>query len=1030
VCIEGRVVGRTPWEWSARPGTYHLTLRKAGHEDTPLTVQLGAGGRERVRPVMHYPRGVLDQVTEPAGARCEVRSAGRTILATTTPCHVELPEGTYDVALSHPLCLPAPVRRVQIRANHLVTREQVRLTKSTGLLVLRSSLDGVEVALRREGSDRVETAIRLPRREPLELAAGRWMLEAGRLGHWSTIRSFEVTAGMTTELTAWCPAVVANMKHGLSKPGDPASPGIPYHVSAGRRGGDAMFLVVVDRETDPGVGLGPITHRDELGGFSGHVSTACAVPPGASIVHLAQADLDGDGAADPIVAATGASNPPCDSILAAFSRASGRCLWTWNDRVLFDTRPVVAGDVDGDGRADMAIGLMSLDGTRSQLAMVSGATGTRLWTVLAPPGDKELLAEDVDGDGTTDIVIRLPDERQLARSGRDGRSIRLVDPRPARGDLDGDGDLDDVVVLPGGRVRATTSRDGRVLWEVAVAAMERGDGPVRPAALDLDGDRACEVILLGRGGLASLEGRTGRVLAVRPLHQGDARSLADLAVLACDIDRDGRAELVVQETDRVSIWRDPHLTPVLSVATPPPQPRQAGRLTRLDVADVDGDGTPELVAIPSPRTLALYDLRRPDGIIWGWRVDGKIVGRPRAADLDRDGYADVLVPGRDATGRDSLEAVSGKTGALLWRANMSSRTVTVVETASPGKRPLVVDTSTHERPLTREVQLLDGATGRRLRMLPGRWIDVDTVADLDGDGVLDVAGISRLDGEAKESTFAMISGRTGATRWSLALRGRPDRLQDDRDLDGAGWPDLLLRIEAGPEAGAKAFVLMAIAGATGRILWERPLPRHGHVQLFMPESDGAAALIQRCRQKEARASGRYELQVTGAADGRPRFSVQPEPEGEGRGIACATADLDGKPGEEVAVLEDDRSLSARSGRDGRLLWMTMMKDTGCDEPYTCRLDGDALPDVAVLTYEGRLVGFSGLTGKQLFDGEALAKDKVAVDDEDLDQAERAIPWNVYRPLLIDRPLTGGSARVVYLIGPRTILTRQLPEGSR
>jgi hypothetical protein len=140
----------------------------------------------------------------------------------------------------------------------------------------------------------------------------------------------------------------------------------------------------------------------------------------------------------------------------------------------------------------------------------------------------------------------------------------------------------------------------------------------------------------------------------------------------------------------------------------------SGPIRRMERADLDGDGTPELVVAAGQGIDVLdavtgarrYALPYPADLVWTMTV----------ADVDGDGLKDIVVPTR------TLAAYKGSTGAALW---------TYTVTAAPSEGPAAFSTAAvtsgrqvaaqyltqdpaGNMPGNQTVLLLDGATGEEL----------------------------------------------------------------------------------------------------------------------------------------------------------------------------------------------------------------------------------------------------------------------------------------------------------------------------
>ena len=205
-------------------------------------------------------------------------------------------------------------------------------------------------------------------------------------------------------------------------------------------------------------------------------------------------------------------------------------------------------------------------------------------------------------------------------------------------------------------------------------------------------------------------------------------------------------------------------------------PRGFGNNYPALVDDLDGDGTADLVLRNEHYSSAMTTEAGAVALVQGgsgkilWQIQGtndhENLGQQfQLMDLDGNGITDVLsfVP------TESLQAISGQTGALLWRQNS---------------------------------QLFD---------------EIHPIGDQNGDGIVDLIGVSF-------KLVALIDGLSGAYLWSnrytiaeLEYWAHMDFL----DLTGDGIQDIILRNwKADNGHGTWAGAVQVLSGTDGQVVWE------------------------------------------------------------------------------------------------------------------------------------------------------------------------------------------------------------------
>ena len=269
-------------------------------------------------------------------------------------------------------------------------------------------------------------------------------------------------------------------------------------------------------------------------------------------------DVSGDGLADVVVAAPHArvEDGSMRGIVVARSPKTGEEVWKspGADSENLGWDMTLAGDENGDGHPDLFVGAPA--GTGGRVYLLSGSTGKPLRS-YAPQDDEAsgsfgwyvALVGDLDGDGRGDLAVGAPFAASGDRVGAawvlssaTGRELHhwtgtdrvggFGNVVAAIGDIDGDGTGDVMVTAPGtedltrtlpGEVVFYSGANGRELRRWAGSQPGESYGRMVIAVGDLDGDRVEDVAVgapwhrrkadrrVGRVELRS--GRTGAVLA-------------------------------------------------------------------------------------------------------------------------------------------------------------------------------------------------------------------------------------------------------------------------------------------------------------------------------------------------------------------------------------------------------------------------------------------------------------------------------------------------------------------------------------
>ncbi|MGH9360786.1 MAG: FG-GAP repeat domain-containing protein, partial [Thermoanaerobaculia bacterium] len=334
-------------------------------------------------------------------------------------------------------------------------------------------------------------------------------------------------------------------------------------------------------------------------------------------------------------------------------------------------RSVEALDLEGDGRADLVVGL-SLSG----VLPLRGKGDGRFETGALDPtfADAECIAAaDLDRDGLQDLV---------AYCGKNGGSvgINLGDgtfvwshafPEAgavAVGDLDGDGELDLAAVsgaIGGELLVHPGTGDGSFLNPISFGSIDAV--PNFLLAADLDGDGRQDLIATGPS-ITVFWGRPAeRFLTTAARVSGFHSPGKDLAV--ADLDRDGAPDLLIARGSEPGI--DVYLQPGRSS---PAQPSFTiatdGAYSSLEALDLDGDGVPDIVGVDPRLGVARAALLDGAGVIREVAFPaGAVPQRIKAGSLDGDGRPDLAVA---SSGPNQLVVFLGQGGGAFGQGRAAA----------------------------------------------------------------------------------------------------------------------------------------------------------------------------------------------------------------------------------------------------------------------------------------------------------------------------------------------------------------------
>ncbi|HEX3929302.1 MAG TPA: FG-GAP-like repeat-containing protein [Nocardioides sp.] len=315
---------------------------------------------------------------------------------------------------------------------------------------------------------------------------------------------------------------------------------------------------------------------------------------------------------------------------------------------------VAPGDLNGDGRADLA----ARNPTTGALVVFLQRAGGGLHRQRSGGGwgsyDSIAAAGDLDGDGHPDLVVRDADGHLWLRPGRADAtfgpavqvpgSYRRYDVLAGAGDLSHDGHADLLV-------RERSTGDSYVLPGRGDGSFARRLGPVTRfagaslmAVGNVAGSKAADVVALDGGKVKAWVNPGGFDLG-RPVDTRADFGRADRILVVGDWDRDGSGDVVTRQGKHgnLVLWRGNGHGRLTRAAVLGSGFDTVGRLTA--VGDLTGDGYPDLVGQPRGGVLMVYPGKGLAGLRKPYPVYGAIAkGTPIGVGRwDADGAPDVLL---------------------------------------------------------------------------------------------------------------------------------------------------------------------------------------------------------------------------------------------------------------------------------------------------------------------------------------------------------------------------------------------------
>jgi outer membrane protein assembly factor BamB len=349
-----------------------------------------------------------------------------------------------------------------------------------------------------------------------------------------------------------------------------------------------------------------------------------------------------------------------------------------------------------------------------------------------------------------------------------------------------------------------------------------------------------------------------------------------------------------------------------------------------------------LVTVEDGRA-ADVDIDLPEAVLWKYVTGDKIYRSAAAADLDGDGFPDVVVPSKDG----KLYAINGKTGKVLWFQDTRNASHT---------DPVILDIENANQP---DVIFGVGAVGLQcLRGRDGGARFFLKEADAANRTYVAAANVECNRDGYSDLVLTNWSGRLSLISGKIAVKQFQLQPLWSRDVGS--------RIEGAAMVGdANADVVLDVAVVThaprlvvltlesGEELWTVDLPAAPSAQPVMADldGDGAGDIAVPLADGRLVAISVRERKILWTFAAGARIRTRP-----------AVGDLDGDGQVEIVFGSDDAHVYALDGKTGALKWKFRAGQEVHGSPAIGDVDGDGRPDVVVGAGDNRIVALDGRTG--------------------------------------------------------------------
>jgi hypothetical protein len=542
-----------------------------------------------------------------------------------------------------------------------------------------------------------------------------------------------------------------------------------------------------------------------LGNGTGGFQPRITIPVGFDAIHVAVADMDADGASDLVLTQQYIGQPNGRITVMRGNGAGGFSAMT-PGVVGQDPRGAVTGDFNGDGKKDVVAG----SNLSNNITFLPGlGNGTFGASTVSGIGASSLFfaASDLDGDGNLDLIATgetVGREIVVLRGAGDGTfgvmsyvPLAINSPRnPLLCDFDRDGKLDLAVPNAGSGDVLLLYGNGNGSFDAPLSLGVDGS-PAHGQVADIDQDGRCDVVTANDASVSALLGSPRRVLGTPTLPAG----AAPLGGVSGDFDRDGKLDLAVasRDTDSVLIFRgDGEGGMVLA------QTLAAGLAPdAIAAGDFNLDGAPDLVVanqgVPGDQQNDTLKVLTNDTTGWFTLTHSLTVGDlpldVKTGDFNGDGRPDVVAANsRSDKVTFYFAQATGFGNAKNIRIGFEQRSLAVADLNGDGVLDVAIALMGQNAVLpllgTPQGGFQKGAT---VQLGGTSTISQIAAADLNGDAAIDLVAVSQgadLFGPGELTVLIGGGDATFATPHPTLATGALPYAVAVLDLDRAGGVDV------------------------------------------------------------------------------------------------------------------------------------------------------------------------------------------------------------------------------------------------